>query len=97
MYYCYSCNYLYPSNNSLKKHYKTKKHQKIVNNDNNNDNNIEQSNYYCSLCNKNYSQSSNFYRHKKKCNIIEKQVRSADEPATQFITCLECGHVFTIN
>jgi DNA-directed RNA polymerase subunit M/transcription elongation factor TFIIS len=35
--------------------------------------------------------------HKRKCNIIEKQVRSADEPATQFITCLECGHVFTIN
>ena len=33
---------------------------------------------------------------KKKCSIIEKQVRSADEPATQFITCLECGHVFTI-
>ena len=33
---------------------------------------------------------------KKKCSITEKQVRSADEPATQFITCLECGHVFTI-
>ncbi len=34
---------------------------------------------------------------KNKCSITEKQVRSADEPATQFITCLECGHVFTIN
>ncbi len=34
---------------------------------------------------------------KRKCSITEKQVRSADEPATQFITCLECGHVFTIN
>ena len=33
---------------------------------------------------------------KRKCTITEKQVRSADEPATQFITCLECGHVFTI-
>jgi DNA-directed RNA polymerase subunit M/transcription elongation factor TFIIS len=33
---------------------------------------------------------------KSKCSITEKQVRSADEPATQFITCLECGHVFTI-
>jgi DNA-directed RNA polymerase subunit M/transcription elongation factor TFIIS len=31
---------------------------------------------------------------KRKCNVIEKQVLSADEPATQFITCLECGHVF---
>ena len=34
---------------------------------------------------------------KRKCSIIEKQTRAADEPATQFITCLECGHVFTIN
>jgi DNA-directed RNA polymerase subunit M/transcription elongation factor TFIIS len=33
---------------------------------------------------------------KKNCSLIEKQVRSADEPATQFITCLECGNVFTI-
>jgi DNA-directed RNA polymerase subunit M/transcription elongation factor TFIIS len=33
---------------------------------------------------------------KSKCSITEKQVRSADEPATQFITCLECGHVFTL-
>ena len=33
---------------------------------------------------------------KRKCSITEKQVRSADEPATQFITCLECGHVFTL-
>jgi len=34
---------------------------------------------------------------KRKCSITEKQTRAADEPATQFITCLECGHVFTIN
>jgi DNA-directed RNA polymerase subunit M/transcription elongation factor TFIIS len=34
---------------------------------------------------------------KRKCSITEKQVRSADEPATQFISCLECGHTFTIN
>ena len=33
---------------------------------------------------------------KRKCSITEKQTRAADEPATQFITCLECGHVFTI-
>jgi DNA-directed RNA polymerase subunit M/transcription elongation factor TFIIS len=31
---------------------------------------------------------------KRKCSVIEKQVASADEPATLFITCLECGHVF---
>jgi transcription elongation factor S-II len=34
---------------------------------------------------------------KRKCSITEKQTRAADEPATQFITCLECGHVFTIS
>ena len=34
---------------------------------------------------------------KRKCSIIEKQILAADEPATQFITCLECGHVFRIN
>ena len=33
---------------------------------------------------------------KSKCNIIEKQVLAADEPATQFITCLECGHVVMV-
>ena len=36
----------------------------------------------------------------KKCknrntSIEERQVKRADEPATQFITCLECGYVFT--
>lgn len=31
---------------------------------------------------------------KNKCSIVEKQIRSGDEPATAFITCLECGHVF---
>jgi DNA-directed RNA polymerase subunit M/transcription elongation factor TFIIS len=33
---------------------------------------------------------------KNKTSVIEKQVRSGDEPATLFITCLECGHVFTM-
>jgi DNA-directed RNA polymerase subunit M/transcription elongation factor TFIIS len=32
---------------------------------------------------------------KSKCSVIEKQIRSGDEPATAFITCHECGHVFT--
>jgi DNA-directed RNA polymerase subunit M/transcription elongation factor TFIIS len=31
---------------------------------------------------------------KKNCSVIEKQILSGDEPATQFITCLECGNVF---
>ena len=33
---------------------------------------------------------------KNKTHVVEKQVRSGDEPATLFITCLECGHVFTM-
>jgi DNA-directed RNA polymerase subunit M/transcription elongation factor TFIIS len=32
---------------------------------------------------------------KSNSTVIEKQVRSGDEPATQFITCLECGNVYT--
>ena len=30
---------------------------------------------------------------KRNSIVMEKQVLSADEPATQFITCLECGNV----
>jgi DNA-directed RNA polymerase subunit M/transcription elongation factor TFIIS len=33
---------------------------------------------------------------KRNSSIVEKQVKCADEPATQFITCLECGHAFMI-
>ena len=33
---------------------------------------------------------------KRNTSIEERQVRSADEPATQFITCLECGNKWTI-
>ena len=30
---------------------------------------------------------------KNRCSVIERQIRSGDEPATLFITCLECGNV----
>ena len=30
------------------------------------------------------------------CDVTQKQTRSADEPATTFITCLECGYCFRI-
>ena len=33
---------------------------------------------------------------KRNASVIEKQILCADEPATQFITCLECGHAFMI-
>jgi transcription elongation factor S-II len=32
---------------------------------------------------------------KRRCTVEEKQIRSGDEPATTFVTCLECGHKFT--
>jgi transcription elongation factor S-II len=32
----------------------------------------------------------------KKCTVEERQTRSGDEPATIFITCMECGYRFTI-
>ena len=31
---------------------------------------------------------------KKRCQVAQKQTRSGDEPATTFVTCLECGHSF---
>ena len=38
------------------------------------------SNHKCSKCGDN------------KCNVIQKQTRSADEPATLYIECKTCGH-----
>jgi DNA-directed RNA polymerase subunit M/transcription elongation factor TFIIS len=32
---------------------------------------------------------------KSKCSITQKQTRAGDEPATTFVTCLECGHQFS--
>jgi DNA-directed RNA polymerase subunit M/transcription elongation factor TFIIS len=31
-----------------------------------------------------------------KCTVSERQTRAGDEPATVFITCVECGYTFTI-
>jgi len=33
---------------------------------------------------------------KKRCTVTERQTRAGDEPATQFIDCLECGHSWRI-
>lgn len=30
----------------------------------------------------------------KKCTVHQMQTRSADEPMTVFVTCMECGHTF---
>jgi len=32
--------------------------------------------------------------HQSNCDVTQKQTRSADEPATTFVTCLECGFSF---
>jgi DNA-directed RNA polymerase subunit M/transcription elongation factor TFIIS len=34
---------------------------------------------------------------KRKATVVEKQTRAADEPATVFITCEECGYTWTDN
>jgi DNA-directed RNA polymerase subunit M/transcription elongation factor TFIIS len=34
---------------------------------------------------------------KSKCTVIQKQIRAGDEPATIFVTCLECGHEFSFS
>lgn len=41
--------------------------------------------FKCSKCKKN------------KCSVTQKQTRAGDEPATTFVTCLECGHQFSFN
>lgn len=49
-------------------------------------NNVKSSSAFkCSKCKKN------------KCQVTQKQIRAGDEPATTFVTCLECGHVFSFN
>ena len=34
---------------------------------------------------------------KSKCSVTQKQTRAGDEPATTFVSCLECGHNFSFN
>ena len=50
---------------------------------------------------KNDIKSSNEFKcskcKKRKCSVIQKQTRAGDEPATTFVTCLECGHKFSFN
>jgi DNA-directed RNA polymerase subunit M/transcription elongation factor TFIIS len=48
---------------------------------------------------KNNQATSNVFQCKKcknrKCQVTQKQTRSADEPATTVVTCMECGYVFS--
>ena len=39
--------------------------------------------YTCKKCKKN------------KCQVTQRQTRSADEPATTFVTCMECDYTFS--
>jgi DNA-directed RNA polymerase subunit M/transcription elongation factor TFIIS len=34
---------------------------------------------------------------KRRCTVTQKQTRAGDEPATTYVTCLECGHTFSFN
>jgi DNA-directed RNA polymerase subunit M/transcription elongation factor TFIIS len=34
---------------------------------------------------------------KSKCSVTQKQTRAGDEPATTFVTCLECGYQFSFS
>ena len=51
--------------------------------------------------NKNNQYTSTVYTCKKcknkKCQVVQRQTRSADEPATTFVTCMECGYEFSFN
>ena len=49
-------------------------------------NNIATSSVYtCKKCRKN------------RCQVTQRQTRSADEPATIFVKCMECSHEFSFN
>jgi len=41
--------------------------------------------YTCKKCKKN------------KCQVTQRQTRAADEPATTFVKCIECGYEFSFN
>lgn len=49
---------------------------------------------------KNSNSTTDAYTCKKcknnKCNVTERQTRAGDEPATVYISCVECGYTFTI-
>jgi transcription elongation factor S-II len=50
---------------------------------------------------KNNQATSNVFECKKckarKCQVTQRQTRAADEPATTFVTCMECGYEFSFN
>ena len=50
---------------------------------------------------KNNQATSNVFECKKcknrKCQVVQRQTRSADEPATTIVTCMECGYEFSFN
>ena len=50
---------------------------------------------------KNNQATSNIYQCKKcknkKCQVTQRQTRAADEPATTFVICMECGYEFSFN
>lgn len=49
---------------------------------------------------KNQATSSSFQCKKcknNKCQVTQRQTRSADEPATTFVICMECGYEFSFN
>lgn len=33
----------------------------------------------------------------RKCQVVQRQTRAADEPATTIVTCMECGYEFSFN
>jgi len=50
---------------------------------------------------KNNQATSNVFECKKcknrKCQVVQRQTRAADEPATTIVTCMECGYEFSFN
>jgi hypothetical protein len=79
--YKFSCNICYFKTNNKKdynKHIATRKHDKLTNNNLNEDDNKEVD-YYCELCSKHYKSRVGLYKHKKNCVPIETQELQLEE------------------
>jgi hypothetical protein len=63
-YHCPQCNYTTNKHSNFITHESTKKHTARLNNQ-------QQNNNQCDICNKIYSKSSNLWKHKKICKVLE--------------------------
>ena len=70
-YICDLCEYNCCKQSELTKHFTTLKHQKRTNLNNLGQKNLQQTNYSCKQCNKEYTSRNGLWYHEKKCNTCD--------------------------